>query len=172
MGSAGRVNLDLSYVPTARERRGATAYPWFVRLLYAGLAGGVLAVVGAGALSRAAARHGEATGAASLAAVGGALLLAVPVLVSLWVYRAQVRQQAERRIHLTSAHVRVEVDGIATEIPWERVDRVREVPDQWLLSGRSFCVALPKRAVPPESAAEVEGFLRSTAGRRPGGSPG
>jgi len=67
------VNLDMSYVPTARERRSAAMYPWFAWLLYAGVAGGVVAVAGAGALSRAAARHGEATGAASLAAVGGAL---------------------------------------------------------------------------------------------------
>jgi hypothetical protein len=166
------VNLDVSYVPTARERRDAAMYPWFVRLLYAGLVGGALAVAGAGALSRAAARHGEATGAASLAAVGGALLLAVPVLVSLWVYRAQLRREAERRVEITAAHVRVETEGIVTEIPWDRMEQVREAPGLWLLSGRSFCVALPKRAVPPERAAELDGFLRSMAGRRPGDRPG
>ncbi|MFA1543336.1 YcxB family protein [Actinomadura monticuli] len=63
-------------------------------------------------------------------------------------------------------------EGIVTEIPWDLMDRVREVPGQWLLSGRSFCVALPKRAVPPERAAELGGFLRSMADRRPGDSPG
>lgn len=89
------MNLDLSYVPTARERRRAVMSPWFVRLHYAGLAGGVLAVVGGDALLRAAERHGETPDAASLATLAGVLLLAYPVMVSLWTFHAQLRQRTE-----------------------------------------------------------------------------
>lgn len=91
------MNLDLSYVPTARERRRAVMSPWFVRLHYAGLAGGVLALAGGHALSGAAARHGETQDAAALAILGGIILLAYPVMLSLWAFHAQLRQRAERR---------------------------------------------------------------------------
>lgn len=157
------MNLDLSYVPTARERRRAVMSPWFVRLHYAGLAGGVLALAGGHALSGAAARHGETQDAAALAILGGVILLAYPVMLSLWAFHAQLRRRAEWHVQLTPAHIRVEVEGIVTEIPWDRMERVRELRNLWVLRGRCFCVALPKRAVPAEKVDELGGFLRSAA---------
>ena len=82
------LNLDFTYVPTPGERRRAVPHGWIAWLLYAGAAGGVVALFGIGALSRAAGRHGEPTGLALLAALGGALLLFLPVLISLWSVRA------------------------------------------------------------------------------------
>lgn len=155
------MDLDITYVPTRDERRRAVSHAWFVWLLYAGLAGAVLAIFGIGSLSRAAARHGEATGAAVLAAIGGALLLFLPLLINLWSLQAGRRDQAERHINLSSTGIRVDVQGVAAEVAWDKVTHFRETPHQWIFRARNTCLVLPKRAVPPERLAQVGDFLRA-----------
>lgn len=156
------MNLDITYVPTSRERSRAVVRAWFVWLLYAGLAGAVFAVFGIGSLARAAARHGEATVVASLAAVGGALLLFLPLIINLRSLRVGRQDQAERHINLTTARIRVDVQGVAIEAAWDKITDFRETPHQWVFRARNICLVLPKRAVPPERIAQIENFLRVT----------
>ncbi|RKS79515.1 YcxB-like protein [Actinomadura pelletieri DSM 43383] len=152
------MQLEVSYVPTPRDRRRAVVFPWFVWLLYAGLVGFAIAVVGIGALSRAAARHGEATNAPALAAVGGVVLLVLPLLISLWTL-VQPMDQNERHISITPTRIRWESGGVTTEVPWARIGVVRESPHQWILGTRNQCLALPKRAVPQDRITELRDFL-------------
>ncbi|RFS86766.1 YcxB family protein [Actinomadura spongiicola] len=150
--------LEVSYVPTPRDRRRAVVLPWFIRLLYAGLVGLAIAVVGIGALSRAAARHGEATNAPALAAVGGVVLLALPLLITLWTHFQPIDQD-ERHISITPTRIRWESGGVTTEVPWARMGVIREGPHQWILGTRNQCLALPKRAVPQDRITELREFL-------------
>jgi hypothetical protein len=154
------MNLEVSYVPTTRERRRALMFHWVNWLLYAGVLGIVLAVVGIGALSRAAADHGEPAGPAA-AAVGGTLLAALPLLVSLWAGRAQIQDVEERHVRITPSGIRVRTGGLAVEMAWDGISSLRETPSQWLIAAGNHYVALPKHAVPPNQAGELGQFLRT-----------
>jgi YcxB-like protein len=156
------MDLDITYVPTAGERRDAVRRSWFVRMLYGGLVGAVLAIFGIGSLSRAAARHGEAVGVASSAAVGGVLLLFLPLLINFWLLNARRHDQAERHVKLSSTGIRMDVQGVAIEVGWDRVTNFRETPRHWTFGADNICLVLPKRAVPRERAAQLEEFLRAT----------
>jgi hypothetical protein len=154
------MKLDITYEPTGAERRRALGHSAFSWLVYAGLAGAVFALFGIGALSRAAGRHGEPTGLALLAALGGMLLMFLPLWSCLRAVQNAFGDRAERRLSITDARIRLEREGMASEFTWDEIYGLRETSHEWALRARAAVLTIPKRAVPSERTGELEAFLR------------
>jgi len=149
--------MEFSYVPSERDRRLELGGPrvaalrsWWVPGALLTLTGAVLAGVG-----------GSSAGWAVLATVAGATLLTVPYVSGERSVRGVVQSMwRERRVTITDAGVRYDVEGGHLAMDWSRVRAVTETAEHWHLSwDTGGDLYLPKSAVPASATAELARLL-------------
>lgn len=153
------MHISVRYTPDFRQSVRLVLYLYRKRIWAFAIFGALWIVFGVAEIG-----SKSLEGGIILIAIGVVLIVEIPVLLWLVVYRNRKVLLSEAEVTLTSEGIERRTDTVTIYLTWDKLERIHELNDMWVfVANRLTRFGVAKRALSRDQQAELAAFITARA---------